>query len=121
MLLRPRPAGSRSAGFFTAHRAVELALLRPERWCERGDSNPHPLRDQILSLARLPIPPLSRSFIIRQVIPRALIPGRNQTPLDLSPFDVRLLTLLPPLGHMVLSRISQRGRERRAWLRRTSK
>jgi hypothetical protein len=31
------------------------------------------------------------------------------------------LTLLPPLGHMVLSRISQRGRERRAWLRRTSK
>ena len=28
-------------------------------WCERGDSNPHPLRDQILSLARLPIPPLS--------------------------------------------------------------
>ena len=29
-------------------------------WCERGDSNPHPLRDQILSLARLPIPPLSR-------------------------------------------------------------
>ena len=30
-------------------------------WCERGDSNPHPLRDQILSLARLPIPPLSHS------------------------------------------------------------
>ena len=30
------------------------------RWCERGDSNPHPLRDQILSLARLPIPPLSQ-------------------------------------------------------------
>jgi integrase len=33
-------------------------------WCERGDSNPHPLRDQILSLARLPVPPLSQSFII---------------------------------------------------------
>ena len=35
-------------------------------WCERGDSNPHPLRDQILSLARLPIPPLSHDvqFII---------------------------------------------------------
>ena len=30
-------------------------------WCERGDSNPHPLRDQILSLARLPIPPLSHN------------------------------------------------------------
>jgi hypothetical protein len=35
-------------------------------WCERGDSNPHPLRDQILSLARLPIPPLSRTAIINQ-------------------------------------------------------
>ena len=38
-------------------------------WCERGDSNPHPLRDQILSLARLPIPPLSRVTIIRQSNP----------------------------------------------------
>jgi hypothetical protein len=27
--------------------------------CERGDSNPHAFRHQILSLARLPIPPLS--------------------------------------------------------------
>ena len=35
-----------------------------ELWCERGDSNPHPLRDQILSLARLPIPPLSHIAII---------------------------------------------------------
>ena len=38
-------------------------------WCERGDSNPHPLRDQILSLARLPVPPLSqlsyRSLIVQ--------------------------------------------------------
>jgi hypothetical protein len=34
-------------------------VLDKEGWCERGDSNPHPLRDQILSLARLPIPPLS--------------------------------------------------------------
>ena len=40
--------------------------LFPGQWCERGDSNPHPLRDQILSLARLPIPPLSRGTIIRQ-------------------------------------------------------
>src|SRR6476619_7154406 len=31
------------------------------QWCERGDSNPHTFRYQILSLARLPIPPLSRS------------------------------------------------------------
>jgi hypothetical protein len=28
-------------------------------WCERGDSNPHGLPRQILSLVRLPIPPLS--------------------------------------------------------------
>ena len=41
----------------------------PRLWCERGDSNPHPLRDQILSLARLPIPPLSRVTIIRQSNP----------------------------------------------------
>src|SRR6266481_5449902 len=31
-----------------------------EKWCERGDSNPHALRRQILSLVRLPIPPLSQ-------------------------------------------------------------
>ena len=30
-------------------------------WCERGDSNPHGLLRQILSLVRLPIPPLSRA------------------------------------------------------------
>jgi hypothetical protein len=28
-------------------------------WCERGDSNPHGLPRQILSLVRLPVPPLS--------------------------------------------------------------
>ncbi len=59
---------------------VDLALLPPERWCERGDSNPHPVRDQILSLARLPIPPLSRASIIRQVSMRALPPERSQPP-----------------------------------------
>ena len=36
-------------------------MIEKTGWCERGDSNPHPLRDQILSLARLPIPPLSRA------------------------------------------------------------
>ena len=35
-------------------------VIGKKAWCERGDSNPHPLRDQILSLARLPIPPLSQ-------------------------------------------------------------
>jgi hypothetical protein len=29
-------------------------------WCERGDSNPHGFIRQILSLVRLPIPPLSQ-------------------------------------------------------------
>jgi hypothetical protein len=29
-------------------------------WCERRDSNPHGFPHQILSLARLPIPPLSQ-------------------------------------------------------------
>ena len=30
-----------------------------KNWCERGDSNPHGFTRQILSLVRLPIPPLS--------------------------------------------------------------
>src|SRR5262249_13940032 len=36
-------------------------------WCERGDSNPHGFTRQILSLVRLPIPPLSqeRSSAVR--------------------------------------------------------
>jgi hypothetical protein len=33
-----------------------------ERWCERGDLNPHGLLRQILSLVRLPISPLSRGY-----------------------------------------------------------
>jgi hypothetical protein len=35
--------------------------------CERGDSNPHAFRHQILSLARLPIPPLSREAVYRRL------------------------------------------------------
>ena len=33
-----------------------------DHWCERGDSNPHGFPRQILSLVRLPIPPLSHSL-----------------------------------------------------------
>ena len=33
-------------------------------WCERGDSNPHGFTRQILSLVRLPIPPLSHLFSV---------------------------------------------------------
>src|ERR1051326_4856583 len=34
--------------------------------CERGDSSPHTFRYQILSLARLPIPPLSHAKSARK-------------------------------------------------------
>src|SRR5207342_2608237 len=34
-----------------------------EKWCERGDSNPHGFTRQILSLVRLPIPPLSHNHL----------------------------------------------------------
>jgi hypothetical protein len=34
-------------------------VIERKIWCERGDSNPHGLPRQILSLVRLPIPPLS--------------------------------------------------------------
>src|SRR5215469_14160747 len=37
--------------------STDCALI--ESWCERGDSNPHGFPRQILSLVRLPIPPLS--------------------------------------------------------------
>src|SRR5262249_52733183 len=45
----------------------------PPYECERRDSNPQPLRDQILSLARMPIPPLSLSANY-SVFPMCLIP-----------------------------------------------
>ena len=35
-------------------------------WCERRDSNPHGFTRQILSLVRLPIPPLSQGLIIQR-------------------------------------------------------
>ncbi len=35
------------------------SLCPVSSWCERGDSNPHGFTRQILSLVRLPIPPLS--------------------------------------------------------------
>ncbi len=39
-------------------RQVRCSCIEDE-WCERGDSNPHGFTRQILSLVRLPIPPLS--------------------------------------------------------------
>ncbi len=42
-------------------------------WCERGDSNPHGFTRQILSLVRLPIPPLSHPLnYTKRGNPRAL-------------------------------------------------
>jgi integrase len=38
---------------------VRPQVIEAEVWCERGDSNPHGFPRQILSLVRLPIPPLS--------------------------------------------------------------
>jgi hypothetical protein len=47
-----------------ASREVDPMENQPEvvgdkAWCERGESNPHGFPRQILSLVRLPIPPLS--------------------------------------------------------------
>ena len=48
---------------YMRRKCKDQLMLRHARedlfWCERGDSNPHALRRQILSLVRLPIPPLS--------------------------------------------------------------
>ena len=42
---------------------MDFIALFLDVWCERGDSNPHGLLRQILSLVRLPIPPLSQPLI----------------------------------------------------------
>src|SRR5277367_3579878 len=44
-------------GFILPFRVKQKA--REIEWCERGDLNPHGFPRQILSLVRLPIPPLS--------------------------------------------------------------
>ena len=65
---------SHSATFTPKRDAIERAFAKSEDngksrdargaasdWCERGDSNPHGFPRQILSLVRLPIPPLSHA------------------------------------------------------------
>ena len=59
-------------------------------WCERGDSNPHGFTRQILSLVRLPIPPLSQ---LHQKI--ALYPVNCATVLRSTPACGRSSTALP--------------------------
>jgi hypothetical protein len=39
-------------------------VVGDKAWCERGESNPHGFTRQILSLVRLPIPPLSHVWIL---------------------------------------------------------
>ena len=39
---------------------IKPEVIEEKGWCERGESNPHGLPRQILSLVRLPIPPLSQ-------------------------------------------------------------
>src|SRR5205814_1943323 len=41
--------------------SLRTAVYRHLIWWARRDSNPHPLRGQILSLVRLPVPPRARS------------------------------------------------------------
>jgi hypothetical protein len=47
---------------------MRLAARQSKAQCERGDSNPHTFRYQILSLARLPIPPLSLEIKTSNII-----------------------------------------------------
>jgi hypothetical protein len=57
-------AGSKS----NPHSAIRTGFLNCSAWCERGDSNPHVFEgQQILSLPRLPIPPLSPADLDRFV------------------------------------------------------
>ena len=51
------------SGHNSKHRQeLRIRPCRANSWCERGDSNPHGFPRQILSLVRLPIPPLSQLF-----------------------------------------------------------
>ena len=47
-----------------------------ESWCERGDSNPHGFTRQILSLVRLPIPPLSHFEVSSLIVTRCRFGAR---------------------------------------------
>ena len=49
-------------GMTRVHIAKGIATEESQEWCERGDLNPHGFPRQILSLVRLPIPPLSHAL-----------------------------------------------------------
>ena len=56
-------------------------------WCERGDSNPHGFPRQILSLVRLPIPPLSH--LGNQIIYGLLSSGSSPSGVDVTRESLR--------------------------------
>ena len=60
MRLLRKPSVKANGAFNSVHQSAGRSGAR-EIWCERGDSNPHGLPRQILSLVRLPIPPLSHN------------------------------------------------------------
>lgn len=44
----------------------EVYSIEQSIWCERGESNPHTVRRQILSLVRLPVSPPSQPIFISE-------------------------------------------------------
>lgn len=62
-------------------RSADHLRNRPgeKRGCGRRDSNPHPLRDKILSLACLPIPPRPRGRDPLGCSPRPVSPNRTES------------------------------------------
>lgn len=54
---------------------IQPEVIEEKAWCERGDSNPHGFTRQILSLVRLPIPPLSHYEINHLAASKTLASG----------------------------------------------
>ena len=69
-------------------------------WCERGDLNPHPIWDWILSPARLPVPPPSQKIYFIIVIydnQREKSRRKNSKKFSLNPCNRRSSSNPPPL------------------------
>jgi hypothetical protein len=78
---------------------LAVSLWAESSWCERGDLNPHGFTRQILSLVRLPIPPLSHLTFSATYLDYSSSPfcrSPNSPPLvrtkhPTKPVDLRLL------------------------------
>ena len=77
LLVDPSWEPAISTGNFQGEPTNPKMIVLASCWCERGDSNPHGFPRQILSLVRLPIPPLSH---ISQATPVIEPPGGDPTP-----------------------------------------